>query len=36
MGLIFGKEISNCLPKDPLLYGLTDYIDSNFAEDLKD
>ena len=36
MGLIFGRESAERLPKDPLPYGLVGYADSNFAEDLKD
>ncbi len=33
MGLIFGQEIANRLLREPLLYGLVGYADSNFAGD---
>ncbi len=36
MGLIFGQEIANRLPREPPPYGLVGYVDSNFAGDPKD
>lgn len=36
IGLIFGQETINHLPKESLSYGLIRYIDSNFAGDLED
>lgn len=33
MGLIFGQELSNRLPKDPPPYSLISFTDSNFAGD---
>ena len=36
MGLIFGRESAEQLPRDPLPYGLVGYADSNFAGDPKD
>ncbi len=36
MGLVFGQELSNRLPKDPLLYGLIGFADNNFAGDPGD
>lgn len=36
MGLIFGRESDSRLPRDPPLYGLIGYADSNFAGDPED
>lgn len=36
MGLVFGQELSNRLPRDPPPYGLIGFADSNFAGDLGD
>ena len=36
MGLIFGRESAERLPRDPLPYGLVGYADSNFAGDPED
>lgn len=36
MGLIFGRESVERLPRDPSPYGLVGYADSNFVGDLKD
>lgn len=36
MGLVFGRESNNRLPRNPPPYGLTGYADSNFAEDPED
>ncbi len=36
MGLVFGRETANRLPKKPPLYGLLGYANSNFAGDSED
>lgn len=36
MSLIFGQKIVNYLLKEPPLYGLVGYVESNFARDLED
>ncbi len=36
MGLIYGQEIANCLPREPPPYDLVGYADSNFTGDLED
>lgn len=36
MGLVFKWKLNSRLPRDPPLYGLIDFIDNNFAGDLKD
>lgn len=36
MGLIFGWELANQLPRDPLPYRLIGYADRNFAGDPED
>lgn len=36
MGLIFGWELANRLPRDPPPYGLIRHADSNFAGDPED
>lgn len=36
MGLVFGREVNNYLLRDPTLYNLIEYVDSNFAEDPAD
>ncbi len=36
MGLVFGQELSNRLPRDPPPYGLIGFADSNFAGDPGD
>lgn len=36
MGLVFGRELGNRLPRDPPPYGLIGFADSNFARDPGD
>ncbi len=36
MGLVFGRETANRLPREPPPYGLLGYVDSNFARDPED
>lgn len=35
-GLIFGQKSAKRLPRDPPSYGQVDYVNSNFAKDLRD
>ena len=36
IGLIFGRESNDRLPRDPPSYGLIGFVDSNFAGDPED
>ena len=36
MGFVYRRKIKKCIPKNPLLYGLSSFVDSNFASNFED